>query len=331
MTDIAAIIPCYNAEPFLADALRSVLAQTRPVARVVVVDDGSSDGTVQVAESFRAQGHPVEVMRTPVNGGPGSARNVALRAAREPLVAFLDADDTWTPEHCAVVAGMLDRHPEAALAFARGEWLGGGVATPHMRWPDDEPIDLLVEMLRDNGVIQSAVVARRAELLAVGGYAEGARYAEDYDLWLRLLVACRPFVGTHRVTCCRRRHPGQASAAMAGMFHAAWATRERALATLPPSDPRYPAVEDALRYTYDKELGWAWGSRSRDILRGVLALDSSFADLEPVRERWRRRERLVWPFWLPAARLWDSMPERWRATLRRLRARTASQLPVASA
>src|SRR5829696_4721541 len=119
---ISAIVPAYNAERFIADAVRSVLGQSIPVIECVVVDDGSGDRTAEVAETF---GPPVVVVRQE-NRGVSGARNRGVTASRGQLLAFLDADDSWhptrlerqlnalasSPAHEAVVCGtrMVDAH-----------------------------------------------------------------------------------------------------------------------------------------------------------------------------------------------------------------------------
>src|SRR4051794_6385105 len=110
---ITAIIPCYNAEPFLAEAIESVLCQTRPVGEIIVVDDCSTDESVRVASRYG-----VKLLRTGCNSGHATARNLGIAAAQGELIAWLDADDRWEPHHCETVCGLLDRFPEAAVAYS---------------------------------------------------------------------------------------------------------------------------------------------------------------------------------------------------------------------
>ncbi len=115
MNKIDVIIPVYNGEKWLRQALESVAAQTAPVERIIVVDDGGTDGSIAMADGFPG----VQVLRNPQPGSPARARNFGLNASTAPLVAFLDQDDVWHPEHLAMLAGLLKDDPRAAAAAAR--------------------------------------------------------------------------------------------------------------------------------------------------------------------------------------------------------------------
>ena len=108
---ISAVIPVYNGEAFVADAIRSVLAQTYPRVECVVVDDGSHDRTAEVIRSF---GDVVRYLWKPT-GGVASARNAGVSAARGEYVAFVDADDTWLPEKLDRQMGLLRERPDCGL------------------------------------------------------------------------------------------------------------------------------------------------------------------------------------------------------------------------
>ena len=106
MTGVSVIVPAYNAAPFLGEALDSVFAQGLPVLEVVVVDDGSTDGTAEVARRF---GRGVRVLTQP-RSGSGQARNVGLAETTGELVAFLDADDVWVREKMAPQNPSLEKY-----------------------------------------------------------------------------------------------------------------------------------------------------------------------------------------------------------------------------
>src|SRR5687768_16089587 len=109
MSSTAVVIPCYNGAAFIGDAIASTLRQSRPVAEVIVVDDGSSDDSVAIVRAFAAQGRPVRSIVVERNGGPATARNIGIAAATTPLVAFLDADDCWDEHHCAALVAAIER------------------------------------------------------------------------------------------------------------------------------------------------------------------------------------------------------------------------------
>jgi GT2 family glycosyltransferase len=180
-SSVSVIIPAYNAGQRIARAIASALDQTRRVLEIIVVDDGSTDDTVQVASGF---GPPVRVISKP-NGGPASARNLATSLAQGEWLAMLDADDWWFP-----------RKNEIQLAHIAA----GDVGLSHCRLdhrterpPDELTFDDLWER---NWISNSSVLLRRSIFEAVGGFAEERHLVEDYNLWLRVSAA-----GTRIVTC----------------------------------------------------------------------------------------------------------------------------------
>jgi glycosyltransferase involved in cell wall biosynthesis len=111
---ISVVIPAYNAERYLAQALESVVRQTHTEIEIVVVDDGSTDRSADVARSYPDS--RVRVVEQP-NGGPAAARNHGVRLARGELLAFLDADDLWEPRKLELQLEALQAHPAPAMAF----------------------------------------------------------------------------------------------------------------------------------------------------------------------------------------------------------------------
>jgi glycosyltransferase involved in cell wall biosynthesis len=110
---ITALVPCFNAERYLDEAIASIRAQTRPVDQIIVVDDCSTDASRIVAKR-----HGVVLVQTPVNSGHATARNLGIAAADGDVIAWLDADDYWAPNHVETVVGLLERFPQAAVAFS---------------------------------------------------------------------------------------------------------------------------------------------------------------------------------------------------------------------
>jgi glycosyltransferase involved in cell wall biosynthesis len=114
---VSCVVPVFNGERHLAEALDSILAQTHRPIEVVVVDDGSTDGSTSVAERY---GEPVRVVRQ-ANAGPTAARDAGVRVASGELLAFLDADDLWLPEKLAVQLEHLAAHPSLDATFCQIE------------------------------------------------------------------------------------------------------------------------------------------------------------------------------------------------------------------
>jgi glycosyltransferase involved in cell wall biosynthesis len=110
---VSLVIPCYNGERYLAETIQSVLAQTHPVLEVLVIDDGSTDSSAQIAESF---GSPVRVIRQ-VNQGESVARNRGIEESQGHWVAFVDADDLWETTKIEKQLQVVATHPETVLVF----------------------------------------------------------------------------------------------------------------------------------------------------------------------------------------------------------------------
>jgi len=296
------------------EALSSVFAQTRTPAEVIVVDDGSTDGTAEIAER-----RGVRIIRTERNAGTAAARNVGLRAARGELVAWLDADDVWDPEHLATVVPLLERFPEAVLAFSLVRMFGTQAGVWPALLPAEAPARAEEACLKCCILPQNAVVVRRAEVLAAGGYDERLRLAEDYDLWLRLSRRY-PFVCTHLVTCNWRRHGAQTSGNMEHYWRGEYESRRRYRAAVAAEEtPDAVARLDAsMREVWQEHLAVAWHSRHARHFDFHLAMAPAVPGAGPLVSSYRRRRAL-----LPAARMWDAWPQPVKDGIRGLLTRTA--------
>ena len=204
---VSAIIPCYNYGKYLARAIDSILAQTYAVSEILVVDDGSSDNTREVATSF---GDRVRYIYQQ-NAGRAAARNHGIREATGDWVALLDADDWWLPEKIGLQAKALAAQPEAAVVYTsvRCQDPDGGT----INWRATDP-DRLWPALRYANCVTgsaSAVLIRRDVLLAEGGFDESLRECEDWDCWVRL-ARKYPFAAAPDAVTVLMMWPGSASA-----------------------------------------------------------------------------------------------------------------------
>jgi glycosyltransferase involved in cell wall biosynthesis len=178
VTRVDVVIPAYNAQAYLGEALDSVLAQGSQVGKVIVVDDGSSDATAAVAA---ARGAPVELVRFPRNRGISAARNVGLARCDADFVAFLDADDRWLPGKLDAQITALTTAQEAAIAICRVR----PFADPTL--PDAERAALLAQQPAEfEGWMASALVARRSLFRQAGVFAEDLRVGEAIDWFSRV-------------------------------------------------------------------------------------------------------------------------------------------------
>ena len=301
---VAAVVPVYNGRAFLADAVASIRQQTRRVDEIIVVDDASTDGSAELAESLGAR-----VIRAPRNGGPSAARNLALRATDCDLVAFLDADDWWMPQHCERLAGALERHDGALLASARTQLWEEQCRPELPEPPADAPFDAVALLVQYNFVPQTGAVVRRRAVLDAGAYDEHLRLSEDYDLWLRLALR-GPFVHLPEITVHRRRHEGQASHAITGMFSNMWRHRLGLMERLSADAARRDTVVDALLTAARVDLRDAWHAGEPEAFDVVAAAAARVPGAEPIVGRWQRRRAVGWRAWHTLRRLRRALRER---------------------
>lgn len=180
---VTVVIPAYNASATIPDAVRSALAQTMADLEVVVVDDGSDR---PAADALDAIHDPrLRVIRLPVNGGVGAARNAAVAAARAPLMAQLDADDLWYPRHLET---MLPAFADAQVGLVYGNAEVRGHPDGRDLWiaDGDHPVNDLSRLYAGNPAPSPTVVMRTAAVRAVGGYPTWLSVGEDYLLYIRL-------------------------------------------------------------------------------------------------------------------------------------------------
>lgn len=215
VADVGVVVPAYNAEQFVAEALDSVLSQTVLPRRVVVVDDGSTDGTAAVLSHYS---DVVQVLRV-ANGGVARARNTGVAALDTRWVAFIDADDVWLPSrlertvsaavgaddavlvYCGLLSTDADLHPQARL----------GVPEPSVAVRNTLLLEPPVV-----SVAQGALVAREA-LVSVGGFDETMSTSADTDLVVRLgLIG--GFVAVDEDLVLYRQHGNQMSADVDAML-----------------------------------------------------------------------------------------------------------------
>jgi glycosyltransferase involved in cell wall biosynthesis len=171
---VSIVIPAYNYGQYLGEAIDSALAQTQPPLEVIVVDDGSTDNTAAVAQSY---GNAVRYIHKD-NSGPSAARNVGVRSARGQLVVFLDADNKLAPTYIAETCAALTAHPDWSFVYTQlgyFEASAGQTAFPQYDVPT---------LLKRNFIDACALVERDAVLRYP--YDERLRLWEDWDFYLTL-------------------------------------------------------------------------------------------------------------------------------------------------
>jgi glycosyltransferase involved in cell wall biosynthesis len=182
------ITPAWNAAAFLGDTIESVRAQTWTDWEMVIVDDGSTDATSALVESFAERDPRIHLLRQ-TNAGPSAARNRAMAAARGQFFAFLDSDDRWSPEFLASQLAIFERHPDTALVTGTGLYDGGPLDGRPTRPMEAVRVLPLTELITNESAVFIMTVFRRAVFDRIGGFDEAQWTSEDYDFWLRAALA----------------------------------------------------------------------------------------------------------------------------------------------
>jgi glycosyltransferase involved in cell wall biosynthesis len=237
---ISAIVPLYNGAPFIEQALHSMLAQTRPPDEIIVVDDGSTDGGAAIVGRL-AESFPIRLIRQR-NAGQSAARNAGVRHAHGDLIAFLDQDDVWYPDHLAdLVKPFLEKRSlELGWTYSNLDEISqdGSIvcrsflATMRTQHPKR---DVYACLAHDMYVLPSACMVSRKAFLAVGGFDERLSGYEDDDLFLRLFLTGYDNVYLTQPLSSWRIHTGSSSySPRMGVSRAAYA---RKLIAQFPDDP----------------------------------------------------------------------------------------------
>lgn len=222
---VTVVIPAYNSATTILDSLESIKRQSWPVQEVIVVDDASADDTAEVVEKWLlvngcslseagkdpVAGYPLSVigktnnlqpmtdncdasannhstswriLRQPRNMGPSAARNCGVEEAKGEWIAFLDSDDACLPDRIETQSTAVAEHPDGCL-FCGGK-IGFGQQY-HVTGPRTAARKVeLIEFVSGNPVGTSTVLVKKAAFFEVGGFDPRFRYAEDYDLWMRI-------------------------------------------------------------------------------------------------------------------------------------------------
>lgn len=182
------IIPCYRCRETVERAVRSALCQTLPPAEILLIDDASRDGTLDLLRQLeRRHMGRVKVIALAKNMGSGQARNAGWEAATQPWLAFLDADDVWHPRKLEIQWAWLESHPEVPLCGHASQFSTGQIDFP----VEDAPLATCLsawQMLFSNRLPTRSVMLRRDLPFRFAS----RRYSEDYLLWLEIIFAGHP-------------------------------------------------------------------------------------------------------------------------------------------
>ena len=264
--EVSVIIPTYNRRAMLLEAIDSVLAQSTPAFELIVIDDGSTDGTSEnehlrhLAETIRIRIDRIE------HRGPAAARNRGVAIARAPLIAFLDSDDLWSPTKLERQLAFMRDNPGCAISQTNEIWIRNGRrVNPGLRHRKRAG-DIFIDSLRTCLIAMSSVMIRTDLFRSSGGFDEHMTAAEDYDLWLRILIDHEAGLLDEPLVTRRGGHPDQLSATTPALDR----FRILALAKLLADDRLSPARRTSVvEVLAEKSCIYARGLRRRDKIEEV--------------------------------------------------------------
>ncbi len=210
METTTVIIPTYNRATYVASAIDSILAQSKPVAEIIVVDDASTDETTAIVERY---GTRVCYLRKPFNSGKSASLNLAIERAAHPLIWIMDDDDLARPDAHQILCNLLTATPGTGFAYGRHERFVDPATTQARRtlgtgyWREVGPEDFLVATLEDFFAHQPGMLVRKSLYETVGPFATDLPRSQDYEMAIRLARSARS-VGTQEVVFDQRVHDG---------------------------------------------------------------------------------------------------------------------------
>jgi glycosyltransferase involved in cell wall biosynthesis len=217
--EVSVIIPAYNRRRMLREAVSSVIVQTEAVWELIVVDDGSTDGTIDDLRCGELAGMLSSapstcriVLERTAQRGPAAARNRGVALATAEYVAFLDSDDLWAPDKLRRQLAFMRAHPRYPLVQTQELWMRDGRRVNPGRRHQKRAGDLFEPSLRLCLISCSATMMSAALFREMGGFDEKMRACEDYDLWLRILNRHPVGLLDELLVTRRAGHPDQLSA-----------------------------------------------------------------------------------------------------------------------
>ena len=179
---ISVIMPAYNRVATLARAIDSVIAQSYKVTEIIVVDDGSSDATSEVAKVY-----PEVLLLRQTNMGVSSARNNGVMMAEGDWIAFLDSDDTWHPKKLAFQVAFHKKNAQSKVSYTDEVWIRDDREMPIPKKFHKPETTSFENALEYCNIAPSSVLIKKSLYEKFEGFDESLEVCEDYDLWLRIL------------------------------------------------------------------------------------------------------------------------------------------------
>jgi glycosyltransferase involved in cell wall biosynthesis len=292
---VSIVTPAYNSAAFIGETVESVLRQTWPAFELLIIDDGSTDHTMDVARAAAGGDARVKSFSSP-HAGPAVARNVGLQHASGEFFALLDSDDVWDPRYLSEQLALLQRQPEISIVSANVVSRGGPLdGTPF--WPITSGTHELRthEPIAQENSVSVFAVFRRAVVERVGGFDPTFTGNEDYEFWLRAMNAGFRVLQNRAILGRYRRRPGSVSSDDVRMLNGIIAVLESAR--------RLQGRLEADRTLINHRLGWFREELVKAEVRSSLERRDGVTASERLRalSQLRKDWRLAAGAWLAGA------------------------------
>ena len=253
MPAVSVITPAYNAASFVAQTIESIRAQTFDDWELVIVDDGSTDGTTDIIGEYQERDGRIRLLHQ-ANAGPSAARNHAMREARGEFLAFLDSDDTWDPEYLDRQLAIFRDYPDTHLVTGVARYRGGPYDGRPMRsFVAGYPVLTLRDIIADDTAVFIMTVFRREVFQTIGGLDESQWRSEDYDFWLRAATAGFVFRRNPQPLGRYRVRQGSLSQNTVDMLRGILQTYDKVRPACPPGSPERAVLDVQVAY-FEREL-----------------------------------------------------------------------------
>ncbi len=212
--EVSVIIPTYNRKNFIERAVKSVLKQTFKNFELVIIDDGSTDGTEEIIKKFKDKRIRYIWQE---NKGPAGARNRGILEARAKYIAFLDSDDKWRRKKLEIQLNEMKKNPEILLSHTDELWFKNGKVVNPKKKHLKHNGDIFWQSVQLCAISMSTVMVQKRLFDIVGLFDENLLVCEDYDMWLRVTARFPVLLIPERLTVKYAGHPDQMSQKFKGM------------------------------------------------------------------------------------------------------------------
>lgn len=208
-TAVSVVMPAFNAEKTIGQAIQSVLSQSHSNLELIIIEDYSADRTLEIAENYGKNDQRVRVFRNTQNQGVAKSRNIGVEAARFGWVAFLDSDDMWQPDKLEKQIALVREHPQCSVCFTGSAFMDGGAQQYEYNLAVPDRITYR-ELLKQNLISCSSVLAKREALRRYPMHSD-AMIHEDFATWLKILKKEAYAVGLNEPLLIYRIHESSKS------------------------------------------------------------------------------------------------------------------------